>query len=293
MTIIKRSSGFFGCAALALATAMPAHAIDPTIATAAGQVLANQTGNGNGIGDVVDSATRSGGGGGLLGGIFGCSTSGNSQGIGAVVGGAAGGLLGNRIAGSGSRTLGTILGGALGAAAGSAIGCKLQKNDRMRAERATQAALATGGSQDWQNTETGASGKVEVANSDGMSLGELKFADGVEPASGFTKIGHSYTSSTAANVRSSPSTTGAVRARLTPGQRVWVPASVTGSPWLLVSDGGIAQGYVSAPLLQKAAVVASACRIVKQNVTVPGEAAQSETYQACKDKSGSWVMTRV
>jgi surface antigen len=281
MSLARKSFGLTMVAALALASG-PAHAIDPTITQAAEQVLANRSGAN------VDDGQRSTGGG-LLGNIFGCSSGGNSQIIGAVIGGAAGGLIGSRVKG----TVGTLLGGALGAAAGSAIGCKLQQNDRARAERATQAAIASGKSQEWQNTETGASGKVEVANSTGMSLGDLKFADGVEPASGFTKVGSSYTSASAANVRSAPSTTGTVLAKLTPGQRVWVPASVTGQPWLLVSDGGIAQGYVSAPLLKKAVTLASSCKIVKQNVSVAGEAPASETYQACKDKSGAWVMTRV
>ncbi|UVO55558.1 SH3 domain-containing protein [Sphingomonas sp. SUN039] len=281
MSFARTSFGLTTVAALALVS-VPAHAIDPTIAQAAEQVLANRSAAN------VDDGQRSTGGG-LLGNIFGCSEGGNKQIIGAVAGGAVGGLIGSKIKG----TVGTILGGALGAAAGSALGCKLQKNDRMRAERATQAAIASGKSQEWQNTETGASGKVEVANSAGSSLGDLKFADGVEPASGFTKVGGSYTSASAANVRSAPNTTGTVLAKLTPGQRVWVPASVTGSPWMLVSDGGVAQGYVSAPLLQKSVAVASSCKIVKQNVSVPGEAAQSETYQACKDKTGAWVMTRV
>jgi hypothetical protein len=53
-----------------------------------------------------------------------------------------GGVLGNRIAGRGNRTLGTLLGGALGAAGGSALGCKLQKNDQAKAERAMEEALA-------------------------------------------------------------------------------------------------------------------------------------------------------
>jgi surface antigen len=257
MSVARTSFGLTSLAALALASA-PAHAIDPTITQAAGQVLANRSA------PASDTGQQATGGGGLLGNIFGCSEGGNKQIIGAIAGGAVGGLIGSKIKG----TVGTILGGALGAAAGSALGCKLQKNDRMRAERATQAAIASGKSQEWQNTETGASGKVEVANSTGSTLGDLKFADGVEPAT-------------------------LVLAKLTPGQRVWVPASVTGSPWMLVSDGGVAQGYVSSPLLQKSVAVASSCKIVKQNVSVPGEAEQSETYQACKDKSGAWVMTRV
>ena len=282
MSFARTSFGLTTVAALALVS-VPAHAIDPTIAQAAGQVLANRSAS------TVDDGQRASGGSGLLGNIFGCSTGGNKQIIGAAAGGVVGGLIGSKIKG----TLGTVLGGALGAAAGSALGCKLQQNDRMRAERATQAAIASGKSQTWQNTETGASGKVEVANSIGSTLGDLKFADGVEPASGFTKVGGSYTSASAANVRSSPGTTGTVLASLTPGQRVWVPASVTGKPWMLVSEGGVAQGYVSTPLLQKSVAVASSCKIVKQNVSVAGEGEQSETYQACKDKSGAWVMTRV
>lgn len=39
--------------------------------------------------------------------------------------------------------------------------------------------------------------------------------------------------------------------------------------------------------------VASSCKIVKQNVIVPGAVAQSEAYQGCKDKSCGWIMTRV
>lgn len=278
---LRKSASLATVVALA-STSVPARAIDPTITQAAEQILTNRTGA------RVDDGQRSSGGG-LLGSIFGCSAGGSSQTIGAVAGGAVGGLIGSKIKG----TVGTILGGALGAAAGSALGCKLQQNDRMRAERATQAAIESGRTQEWQNEETGASGKVEVASNAGALLGDLKFADGVEPAGGFTKVGGSYTSASAANVRSAPSTTGTILARLTPGQRVWVPASVTGSPWMLVSDGGVAQGYVSAPLLKKAATLASTCKIVKQNVSVAGEGEQSETYQACKDKSGSWVMTRV
>jgi len=281
MGSVQTLTGLVAVAALSLASA-PALAIDPTITQAAEQILTNRAGANAGDGQ------RSTGGG-LLGSIFGCSAGGSSQTIGAVAGGAVGGLIGSKIKGM----VGTILGGALGAAAGSALGCKLQQNDRMRAERATQAAIESGRTQEWRNEETGASGRVEVANSANAALGDLKFADGVEPAGRFTRVGASYTSASAANVRSAPSTSGAVRAKLTPGQRVWVPASVTGSPWLLVSDGGVAQGYVSTPLLKKAVALASTCKIVKQNVSVANEGEQSETYEACKDKSGKWVMTRV
>jgi surface antigen len=232
-----------------------------------------------------------------VGGIFGCSADGSKQEIGAVAGGLLGGFLGNRVAGRGNRTLGTILGGALGAAAGSALGCKLQKNDRDKAERAVEQAVLTGKDQSWSNPETGASGSVAVdADLARAGLANIKMAPDVEPASGYTSIGAAYVASSTVNIRSAPGTNAAVLNRLAPGQRVWVPAQVTGQPWLLVSDGGVAQGYVSAPLMKRAVaaqVAANNCRVVTQTVNVPGEGAQSEKLQACKGSDGNWSMTRV
>jgi outer membrane lipoprotein SlyB len=231
----------------------------------------------------------------LLGGVFNCGSAGTKQEIGAVAGGVLGGVLGNRIAGRGSRTLGTLLGGALGAAAGSALGCKLQKSDQAKAERAMEEAVASNEDQSWQSDETGASGKVEVSQTaTGASLSGIKFAKGVEPASGFTKIGSAYVSSGTANVRAAPGTSAKILGSLASGQRVWVPAAVSGQPWLLVSEDGVGQGYVSAPLLRKVTgELASGCKMVKQTIDVPGSGTGTETFQACKGKDGQWVMTRV
>lgn len=232
---------------------------------------------------------------GLLGGIFGCSADGSSQGIAAAIGGAAGGLLGNRIAGRGNRTLGTILGAAVGAAAGSAIGCKLQQKDRDRAEQAAEKALETGEGQSWSNDETGASGQVTVQNAaSGSGLGDLRFASGVEPAAGFVKVGESYTTRSAANLRAGPGTHTAVRGTLPAGQRLWVPAQVKGQPWMLVAEDGVGQGYVAASLLTRTTNSVNAnCKLVTQTVSLPGEAEQAETYRACQDSGGQWTMTRV
>jgi len=243
------------------------------------------------------AATNSGSGGGFLGGILGCSAEGGKQGTGAVIGGVVGAVLGNRIAGRGSRTLGTLLGGALGAAAGSAVGCKLQKNDRDKAERAAQDALETGQDQSWSNADTGASGHVAVTDASattGPALAGLKFADGVEPAGNFSKVGDSFTTRTAINLRSGPSTAAKVRGTLPAGMRVWVPAQVTSQPWMLVAERGVALGYVSSSLLTRSATVATSnCKMVTQSVSVPGETEQSESYRACKGSDGAWTMTRV
>jgi surface antigen len=248
--------------------------------------------SGSTLSSSTDSRRSSGGG------IFGCSAEGGKQGTGAIIGGVAGALLGNVIAGRGSRTLGTLLGGAAGAAAGSAIGCKLQKNDRDKAERAAQAALDSGENQSWSNDETGASGHVEVTDASiaapGPALAGLKFADGVEPAGNFTKVADSFTTRAAVNLRAGPTTTAAVRGTLPAGMRVWVPAQVTSQPWMLVAERGVALGYVSSSLLTKSSTVAAGnCKMVTQSVSLPGEAEQSESYQACKGSDGAWTMTRV
>ena len=242
-----------------------------------------------------DSGTR-GGGGGFLGNIFGCQANGSKQEIGAVIGGAAGGLLGNRIAGRGSRTLGTVIGGVLGAAGGSVLGCKLQRNDRAKAERALENAVATNKSQSWENPETGASGRVEVGQTaSGAALSDLKFANGVEPASGYDKVGGAFVSTSSANIRSAPGTDAKIIGKLAAGQNVWVPASVSGSPWMLISSGGVGQGYVSSALLKRAAIntAAAGCKSIRQTVSTASGATESENLQACKGKDGQWVVTRV
>lgn len=245
---------------------------------------------------VLAAQDDSGRGGGILGNIFGCQASGSKQEIGAAIGGIAGGLLGNRIAGRNSRTLGTVLGGVLGAAGGSILGCKLQKNDRTKAERALQTAVETNQSQSWDNPETGNSGRVDIGQSgNGIALSDLKFASGVEPAESYQKVGSAFVTSGAANIRSAPGTGATVLGKLAAGQTVWVPASVAGAPWMLISSGGIGQGYVSSGLLKRAAnaTAAAGCKSVRQTVSTANGATETETLQACKDASGQWVVSRV
>lgn len=279
-------TAFASMTALALVIASaPANAIDPKAKPVSASTTATYA---------QDDGGRKVAG---VGGIFGCSADGSKQEIGAVAGGLLGGFLGNRIAGRGSRTLGTILGGALGAAAGSALGCKLQKNDRDKAEDAVEQAVLTGEDQSWSNPETGASGTVDVdADLVRAGLGDMKMARGVEPAGGYNSVNAAYVATANVNVRAAPSTSSPILTRLAAGQRVWVPAQVSGQNWYLISDNGVAQGYVSAPLMRRAVaeqIAANNCKMVTQTVNVPGQAAQSEKLQACKGPDGNWSMTRV
>jgi surface antigen len=266
-----------------LLASVPASALDPNAAAPSAVARASATAEG-------DAPRRSG-----IGGIFGCSTDGNKQTTAAVIGGVVGGVLGNRIAGSGNRTLGTLLGGALGAAGGSALGCKLQKNDQAKAERAMQDALAKGENQSWDNPETGASGNVEVSSAvSGATLSGLKFAKGIEPWTGYRKVGGAFVSTSSANIRSRPGLDGQIVGKLPSGARVWVPAATEGAPWYLISDNGLANGYVSNAMLKRASTeTASNCRMVRQTVAMANQGSESETFQACKDNAGQWVLTRV
>ena len=279
-----KSISFISVTALMISAA-PLRAIDPVkaqTATTAPVLSATDTGE-----------KRSGG---FLSGIFGCAADGSKQTIGGIGGAAIGGLLGNRIAGRGSRTLGTIIGGVLGGAAGSTLGCKLQKNDQDKAERAMETAVSSGQNQTWQSDETGASGKVEVGNAalSNAGLSDMKLASGVEPVGGYTKVGGSFLAIGNANIRSTAGLDGKILGKLATGQRVWVPASVQGSPWFLISDQNVGQGYVSNALLKReSTATASNCKMVKQTVDVPGSTPASETYQACKGSDGTWAMTRV
>lgn len=262
------------------------------ITSSASAIDPNATGGSSPVPVMTASDTGTSGNKGFLSGVLGCGASGNKQTIGAVAGGVLGGFLGNRIAGRGSRTLGTLLGGALGAAAGSWLGCKLQTNDQQKAQAALENAVATGKDQSWDSAESGASGKVVVTGAPGLA--DLKFAANVEPANGYTKVAGAFVSTANANIRSAPATSGRILGQLTTGQRVWVPAQVQGQPWVLISENGIAQGYVAKSLLkQESTATASNCKLVKQTISVPGSSDETETLQACKDSTGQWVMTRV
>ena len=156
--------------------------------------------------------------------------------------------------------------------------------------------MASNESQTWQSDETGASGKVEVSDSlASAGLANMKLGKGIEPADGYAKVGKAFVTTANANVRSRPGLDGKVMGQIPTGTRVWVPASVSGTPWYLVSDNGVGQGYVSNALVKLAVTetAANSCKTVKQTVNVPGAASESETYQACKGGDGQWVMTRV
>ncbi len=229
-------------------------------------------------------------------GIFGCSASGGKQTTGAVLGGVLGGVAGNQISKK-NKTLGTILGAAVGAGVGSWIGCKMQRGDQEKAQAAAERAIANGQNQTWSNPETGARGAVNVVNEGGgaVSLSNLKFAPGVTPVGSYTSVSGAYKAASTANLRASPNTKAKITGKLAPGQQVDVVAGVANSPWLLVSQGGLATGYVSASLLRSLdggmVQAANTCRLVTEEISTADGGTQQTRYRACRTPDGGWQLS--
>ena len=231
-----------------------------------------------------------------IGGLFACEGSGKKQEGGALIGAAAGALLGRAVA-KNEKTLGTVVGAAAGAAAGAYIGCRMQSTDQALAQQATKRALESGRSESWSNSHTGASGRIDVVSSsygppiDGQNL---RFERGVLQLRSYDAVaGGDYSARGAANLRSSPSTTGKVVGKLAAGERVEVLGGAPNSNWLLVGRNGYGVGYVSASLLDQGGYAQASCRIINASISTKGAAPSSERYSACKDGKGEWQLTTV
>lgn len=232
----------------------------------------------------------------FLPGIFGCQATGGKQEVGAVLGGALGGLAGNRISKE-NRTLGTVIGAVVGAGVGSWVGCRMQKGDQERAQAAAEKAIAEGRNQTWSNPETGASGRVTVVGEGGgmNPMDGVKFAPGVSLASSYAGASGMFVANSAANIRSAPNTKGRIVGKLAAGQEVEVVSAVANQPWVLVRQGGLATGYVSAGLLRSKdggmLQAAQTCRLITEEVTTAEAGVSTTRYRACKAPNGAWELT--
>lgn len=248
-----------------------------------------------------------------LSSVFNCAASGGKQETGALIGAAAGALLGTQVA-KNEQTLAGVIGAAAGAAAGSWIGCRMQTTDQTRAQTAIQTALNTGRSQTWNNTQTGASGRVDLFPVyDNVSqpavrqiaYRDLRYADGVNTAgSEYAMAPGVYTVASVTNLRANPGQRANVVGRVAAGEVFNVLGNVNSGDWLLVERGGVVVGYISADLARPAPAqgnrapvrtVSTICQEVSHVLTIPQYGQQTERYRACRDSSvsGGWAMTRI
>ncbi|MBI1684761.1 SH3 domain-containing protein [Caulobacter hibisci] len=231
-----------------------------------------------------------------LGGLFSCEGTGGKQEGGALIGAGVGALVGSKIS-KNEKALGAIVGAAAGAAAGSYIGCRMQSTDTARAQAATKKALETGQSQAWNNPRTGASGRIDVVSSSygpPIAGDQLRFERNIQQLASYDAVGADYTARSTANLRSGPSTSGAVVGKLSAGERVEILGAVPNSNWLLVGRNGYGTGYVSASLLTAGNYgPAPSCRTIAAQIATSGQRPTTERYSACKDGRGEWQLTAV
>ena len=229
-----------------------------------------------------------------LGGLFACEGSGKKQEGGALIGAGVGALIGRSVS-KNEKTLGAVLGAAAGAAAGGYIGCRMQSTDTALAQQATKRALEEGQTQTWSNSRTGASGRIDVVSSSygpPLSGDGLRFERNVTVLPSYDAVGGGYTARSTANLRSSPSTKGAVVGKLAAGDRVEVLGGVPSSNWVLVGRSGYGAGYVSASLLTQGGYgPPPSCRIIAASVSTRGDRPSIERYSACRDTRGEWQLT--
>lgn len=233
---------------------------------------------------------------GPLSSIFSCEASGGKQEAGAAIGAVLGGLIGNQVS-KNERGLGTVVGAAVGAAAGSWIGCKMQSTDQARAQAAMRAALDNGQAQTWTNPQTGASGRVDVVSSSygpPISGSTLSFTPGLQVLATYEALPGQYAANATANLRSAPTTEGALVGKLQQNEVFDSLGKVPNQPWILAGRYGQAIGYVYEPLVRplQSYSVAS-CRVVDQTINAPGYGSSTERYNACRDASGQWQVSPV
>lgn len=232
---------------------------------------------------------------GPLASIFSCGAPGAKQEGGAVIGAVLGGLIGNQVA-KNERGIGTVVGAALGAAAGSWVGCRMQSTDQARAQSALRSALDNGQSQAWSNPQTGASGRIDVVSSSyGPPIpgSTLRFGQGVQMLASYEQVPAGYAANSSVNLRSAPSTQGAILGKLAAGENFDALGKVPGQPWILAGRYGQAIGYVSESLVRPNSYAVASCRIVDQTINAPGYGATTERFNACRDTAGQWQVTRV
>lgn len=228
-----------------------------------------------------------------LGGLFSCAGSGGKQEGGALIGAGVGALVGRAVS-KNEKTLGTVLGAAAGAAAGGYIGCRMQSTDTALAQQATKKALDDGASQTWSNKRTGASGRIDVISSTygpPISGDQLRFERNIQALPSYDAVGGDYTVRSTANLRSGPSTKGAVVGKLSTGERVEVLGGVPSSNWLLIGRGGYGVGYVSSSLLRQNGYAEANCRLIAASISTSGQRPTTERYSACRDNRGEWQLT--
>lgn len=240
--------------------------------------------------------------------LTGCETT--RQDMGAVIGGVTGGLLGAQIGGGRGRTLAILGGVAAGALVGRELGRYLDEREQRQLADATHNTARTGSSSTWSNSQTGASGSTRVVDSrsttESVQVPVLK--ERVETVPPLELIGEDYAATSPVNVRGGPGTDYKLVGSLRQGEVIMVQGRVKGSDWHMISQGGVATGFVHGNFLapatsaqmaagkvnarpegavETASIQAeSTCRTIEQVVVLSDGTERTDTVTACQTPNG-------
>lgn len=193
----------------------------------------------------------------LLGSLLGCGATGDgsftgTDAFGSLLGGAAGALIGSQVGSGSGRILATSAGAIAGAFIGREIARHLSRSGQQQLVQANTRALETGKPQIWRDPETGATGRTEVTQRttarEQVPVRVKK--DRIDQMPSIDLIGATYIATAGSNVRGGPGTDYRSVGGLSAGQRVHVIGKVQNKNWLLISEGGAANGFVAAQLLR-------------------------------------------
>ncbi|MEM7569446.1 MAG: SH3 domain-containing protein [Pseudomonadota bacterium] len=187
------------------------------------------------------------------------------------------------------------------------FGNMLRGGDAAQQESAVLSTIFTGQPKSWNNSETGTSGESKVVK-EKTKTKKKKVAvlkDKVDTVPELDLVGENYRASSSTNVRSGPGTDYKIVGSLQNGDVVNVVGKVTDQDWYLVSQGGVATGYVFANLLtnaanQDATIVGTpegevaevktkakqTCKTIEQTVTTEDGTSKTKKIKACQTPNG-------
>jgi len=186
-------------------------------------------------------------------------------------------------------------------------------DDLKQQELTALGTIFSGEAKDWVNEQTGASGSAKVVK-EKTKTKKTKITlstDRVETVPPLVLIGENYTSTSTANVRSGPGTDYKVVGSLDKNAVVNVVGQVKEANWYLISEGGVASGYVFADLLNSSATAEATatatttpdgqlsetkipadktCKTIEQVVKSATGKSKTKKLKACQGPNG-WVIS--
>lgn len=196
---------------------------------------------------------------------------------------------------------------AVGNAITKDFGKMISGDDLESQESSVMSTIFTGDAASWSNSQTGASGQSTVIKEKTKTKKKkvVVLKESVDTVPELDLIGENYRATSSSNIRSGPGTDYKVVGALVAGNVTNVVGKVSGENWYMISQGGVATGYVFADLLtsdaQADATVTGTplgevaevktktkvnCKTIQQVVTDANGNSKKDNVTACQGPNG-------